>query len=296
MSVSATYPFMGPKAWHRTIVAIVAIVPFLFTGLALWFLWGQHVSWLDLGLLIGFQVMTVMGISLGYHRMLTHGAFQAKAPVRFALLFAAIQSLQGGPATWAATHRRHHALADREGDPHSPLEGLWHSHFGWLWKGNLVSRGRAYDKLMQDPIVRFFERTQLLWFGLTFVIPGFIALAITGSWAAFGSGVLWGGAVRVFLVHHVTWSVNSVCHAFGTRPYKSPDLARNNAMFGLLSFGESWHNNHHAFPSSAYLGHRWYQFDPGRYVLAVLRRLRLVDRVVIPNREERRARSKKEAA
>ena len=166
---------------------------------------------------------------------------------------------------------------------------------GWLWKGNLVHSGPAYDRLMRDPMIRFFEKTQFFWYAMTFVMPGLLALAIVGTWGAFWQGALWGGAVRVFLMHHITWSINSICHAWGTRPYTSPDVARNNAIFGVLGYGEGWHNNHHAFPDSAHIGHRWYQIDLGRYVLAVLRPFKLVYDLKLPSREERMARSVKAA-
>ncbi len=295
-AVDTAYPFIGRHLGHKITVTLAAIIPFALTIFAIVQLWGSHVTWLDLGLLFILQATAGIGITLGFHRLLAHGAYKASAPVRFVLLLMGVTALQGGPAAWAATHRRHHARADQPGDPHSPLEGFWHAHFGWLPKGNLVHKGPAHAKLMQDPVVAFLERTQLLWIVLSFIVPGAIAFAVMGTWGAFWQAVLWGGVVRVFLVHHVTWSINSVCHTWGTRPYASPDVARNNAIFGVLGFGEGWHNNHHAFPKSAYLGHRWYQFDIGRYILVVLRALGLVRDVKVPSREERRARSAKAAA
>ncbi len=287
VSVDTTYPFMGPSLPQRLMVAFIAFVPLAAAITAIVFLFGSWVSWLDISLMFGAWAVGGLGISVAYHRLVAHGAFKASAPVRAVLIWMGIQTLQGGPATWAATHRRHHALSDKEGDPHSPLNGLWHSHFGWLWKGRLVHEGPAYKILMRDPVIRFFERTALFWFVMTFLIPGFIALAITGSWLAFATGVLWGGFVRVFIMHHVTWSINSICHTWGTRPYESPDIARNNVIFGLLGFGEGWHNNHHAFPNSAYLGHRWYQVDFGKYMLLAMKPFGLVHDLVVPSREER---------
>jgi stearoyl-CoA desaturase (Delta-9 desaturase) len=283
------YPFMGKNIGNRFAIALIVAVPFALTLFAIVRLWGMHVSWLDIGLLFGFLIMGGLGITLGYHRMTAHQAFKARTPVKILFLWMAAHALQGGPAAWSATHRRHHALSDKPGDPHSPLDGFVHAHFGWLWRGNLVHRGPAYDRLMADPVIRFFERTQLLWYILTFLLPGFIGLAVMGTWGAFWQAVLWGGAVRVFLGHHITWSINSVCHTFGTRPYDSPDVARNNALFGWVGYGEGWHNNHHAFPNSAYIGHRWYQVDLGKYVLFALRPFRLVYDLHIPTRAERLA-------
>lgn len=289
MGHESTYPFVGAKRVNQTIVTVVAGVPFLLTGLAIYLAWGNHLSWLTVGLWLGMQLIGGMGITLGYHRMLTHKAFKARAPVKAVLLWAGLQALQGGPASWASTHRRHHALADKDGDPHSPLDGLWHAHVGWMLKGNLVHNGPAHDRMMRDPMVRFFEKTQVLWYVLTFLLPAGIAYAVTGSWAAFGQAALWAGAVRVFLMHHTTWSINSICHAWGTRPFDSPDVARNNAIFGVLGFGEGWHNNHHAFPDSAHIGLRWYQFDLGNYVLAPLRWTRLAYDVRLPSKQDRAA-------
>lgn len=291
-TIDKVYPFIGKTTGQRIAVLAVAVLPMVFTLMAIALLWGRYVGWLDIALLLGFWAIAGMGVSVGYHRMTAHKAFKAPAPVRAVLLWMSLQALQGGPATWAATHRRHHALSDQPGDPHSPLDGLWHAHVGWMWKGNLVHDGPVYKKLMQDPLIRFFERTQGIWYALTFVLPGLIGLAVTQTWMGGVQAALWGGAVRVFMGHHITWSINSICHTFGTRPYDSPDVARNNAFFALVGFGEGWHNNHHAFPRSAYLGHRWYQVDLGKYLILALRPLRLVRDVVVPTREERMAKRK----
>ncbi len=290
MGHESTYPFLGRHRGNQVAVTLVALIPFLLTFVAIGWAWGTSLSWPIVAIWMGMQFIGGMGITLGYHRMLTHGAFKARGPVKAVLIWAGLQALQGGPASWAATHRRHHALADQPGDPHSPLEGLWHAHIGWMVKGNMVHSGPAYDRLMRDPVVRFFEKTQLLWYILTFLGPALIAFAWLGTFSAFLQGALWAGAVRVFLMHHTTWSINSICHAWGARPYESPDVARNNAIFGVLGFGEGWHNNHHAFPDSAYLGHRWYQFDLGKYVLLALRPFKLVYALKVPTKEERLAR------
>jgi stearoyl-CoA desaturase (Delta-9 desaturase) len=275
-------------------MVLVAVIPFVLTAFAIAVLWRQHVGWLDLGLLFGMWFVIALGVTLGFHRMLAHGAFHAKAGLRFVLLALATMSFQGGPATWAATHRRHHARADRPGDPHSPMEGLFHAHLGWLLKGRLVAGGVVHERLMRDPVVRFIERTQLFWMGFGLVLPGLIAWAVTSSIVAGLYGLLWGGAVRVFLQHHTTWAVNSIGHAWGTRPYKAPDAARNNVLVALFSFGEGWHNNHHAFPSSAYIGHRWYQFDLGKQLIRLFAWTRLITDVRYPDREEQEKRRRVE--
>ncbi len=280
----ATYPFLGKSVMNRIMVTAAAFIPFALLWFGIAWAIGNGTHWAPFVALALFTMLSGLGITLGYHRLLAHGAFKASAPVRFILVWMGGLALQGGPASWAATHRRHHALADRPGDPHSPLEGLWHAHWGWLYKGNLVHAGPGHERLMRDPVVRFLERYQLAVYVSGFILPGLLTWSLGGT---FWSGVLWGGAIRVFTVHHTTWSINSICHAWGTRPYESPDVARNNAIFGWLGFGEGWHNNHHAFPKSAYLGHRWYQFDLGKVVLLVLKPLGLVRDLHIPSREER---------
>ncbi|MGB0651825.1 MAG: acyl-CoA desaturase [Thermoplasmatota archaeon] len=287
MSDSSTldrvYPFIGRHRGHQAAVVIAALLPLTLLAFGIVWAWGWGVTWLDLALLFVFQGIAGLGITVGYHRLLAHGAFKAPKVVRGILLVMGLSALQGSPASWAATHRRHHAAADRPGDPHSPLEGFWHAHFGWLPKGNLVHSGPGHEKLMADPVVAFLERTQWFWLVGSLLAPGFVALAITGgSWGAFASASLWAGGVRVLLVHHVTWSINSVCHVWGTRPYTTTDQARNNVIFGLLGFGEGWHNNHHAHPRSAYLGHRWYQIDAGGYLVRTLKLLGLAKDVQRP--------------
>lgn len=289
-TIESSFPYRKPHFGYTLVMIFVAVIPFLLTGFAIVMTWQQHVTWLDLGLMLGMWVAIAMGVTLGFHRMLAHGSFHARAPVRFILLALATLSFQGGPATWAATHRRHHARADQPGDPHSPMEGLFHAHLGWLLKGRLVSRGVVHERLMRDPVVRFIERTQVFWMLFGLVLPGLLAFAITGSLVAGLYGALWGGAVRLFLQHHTTWAVNSLGHAWGTRPYKAPDEARNNVLVAIFSFGEGWHNNHHAFPGSAYIGHRWYQFDLGKVLIKVMAWMRLVTQVHYPDRSEREAR------
>lgn len=286
-TVDTVYPFRENRWWHKLAVVLVATIPLGLLGLAVWTFWGANLTWWHLGVLLIGQSIAGLGITLGYHRMTAHGAFKAKAPVRAVLLAMAMTALQGGPASWAATHRRHHARADREGDPHSPLEGFFHAHFGWMVRGRFVESGPAYEQLMKDPLIRFFEKTQLAWYVASFIVPGIIVGSILGTWGAFWTGVLWGGVVRVATVHHVTWSINSICHVMGTRPYDSPDVARNNAVFGVLGWGEGWHNNHHAFPNSAYLGHRWYQVDLGKYLLIVLTWFGLATDLHIPDRQQK---------
>jgi stearoyl-CoA desaturase (delta-9 desaturase) len=193
---------------------------------------------------------------------------------------------------WCAVHRRHHQHSDRDGDPHSPhlhgegvmgvAKGMFHAHFGWLFKSESVGQARSVPDLLSDKMLVFVDRFFWLWFLLGWIIPGLICLAINQTFASFLSGVLWGGLVRTSLLHHVTWSINSVCHVWGSRPYASPDESRNNPIFGLLAFGEGWHNNHHAFPTSARHGLKWWQIDLTWWTLWVFEKVGLIWNVRLP--------------
>jgi stearoyl-CoA desaturase (Delta-9 desaturase) len=203
---------------------------------------------------------------VGYHRMLTHRSFEAHPVLRFILMACGSMAVEGGALSWSSIHIEHHAMVDTEDDPHSPLEGFFHSHLGWMWNG-FIAKPETYGSwLMKDRMVMFFERTFFLWVGLGFIIPYLI-----GGW----QGVLWGGLVRVFLCHHVTWSVNSVCHTFGKKMFETEDLSTNQWLVGLLAFGEGWHNNHHAFPRSAFHGMRWWQIDISAYIIRLFEKLGL---------------------
>jgi stearoyl-CoA desaturase (Delta-9 desaturase) len=261
---------MQSIAANRYVVLVFVMVPFLATLFAVWLLWERAVHWSDLILLVSGYTLVVLGVGMGFHRMLTHRSFRPHPVVKILLLMLGSMALEGPALEWAATHLKHHARADQEGDPHSPVEGLFHAHIGWVFY-NFSSDPQIYcSSLMADPIVSFMSRTFALWVILSLVIP--FAL---GGW----TGLLWGGLVRIFLVHHVTWSVNSICHTFGRREFETRDRSRNEWIVGLLAFGEGWHNNHHAFPRSAFHGLRWWQFDLSGYLTWLLERLGLVQEV-----------------
>jgi stearoyl-CoA desaturase (delta-9 desaturase) len=204
---------------------------------------------------------TALGITIGYHRMLTHRSFETHPAVRFLFLVLGSMAIEGPALDWASIHIKHHANSDDDDDPHSPLHGFFHAHSGWFVSG-FEAEPEVYGKwLLKDRMVMFASKTFFLWAALGFVIP-----YLLGGW----TGVLWGGLVRVFLTHHVTWSVNSVCHTFGRRMFDTNDMSRNHWLVGLLAFGEGWHNNHHAFPRSAFHGLRWWQFDLSAYIIRAL--------------------------
>ncbi len=254
----------------RYVVLVAVVVPFLATLLAIWLLWERAVHWSDLALLAAFYSLAALGVTIGLHRMLTHRSFQPHPVVKFILLVFGSMAVEGPALEWAATHIKHHAHSDHEGDPHSPVDGFFHAHMGWMFKSSLADPNIYCRNLVKDPIVVFVSRTFLLWMILSLVIPFAI-----GGW----TGLLWGGLVRIFLTHHVTWSVNSICHTFGRREFETKDQSRNEWIVGLLAFGEGWHNNHHAFPRSAFHGMHWWQFDLSGYVIWMLERIGLVREV-----------------
>ncbi len=267
-------------------------VPFFSLFFAIWLAWGHGVGLLEISLMVGMYSFTILGITVGYHRLFTHKAYEAGPVTRAVLALAGSMAGQGPIIEWCALHRRHHQHSDRDGDPHSPhlhghgiiamFKGMFHAHFGWLFEAEPAGLARAVPDLIADPILRFIDKFFWLWFLLGWIIPGLIATTFHHTWAAFLSGILWGGLVRTSLLHHVTWSINSVCHIWGTRPYSSPDESRNNALFGLLAFGEGWHNNHHAFPTSARHGLKWWQIDLTWYTIKVLEKCRLIWNVRLP--------------
>jgi stearoyl-CoA desaturase (delta-9 desaturase) len=280
-AVANTQPDLEKSLGVKIAVLVVVIAPFIGTIYAMTMLWQQYVHLTDVSLMLVFYVLSGLGITVGFHRMLTHKSFETSRPVKAILMIMGCLALEGDPMTWASTHIQHHAHSDGEDDPHSPLEGLWHAHVGWLF--NYAHNINVYGSwLKRDKTVVWVSRYWLLWAGLGLLIPTLI-----GGW----SGFIWGGLVRIFLTHHITWSVNSICHTFGGRDYNTRDASRNNFIVGLLAFGEGWHNNHHAFPRSAFHGLRWYQIDISGYLISALERVGLVWNVFRVKPEDERKRS-----
>jgi len=261
---------MKPMGNAKPFVLVIVTVPFLGTVLAIALLWQRAIQWSDLALLVTMYTLNAFGLTIGYHRMLTHRSFQPHPAVKAVLLVLGAMAVASPPIEFAATHIKHHAESDREGDPHSPLEGLFHSHLGWLFKDRFADPQVYCRHLLRDAIVVFVNRSFLLWVVLSLAIP-----FVLGGW----TGLLWGGFVRIFLVHHFTFSVNSICHTFGKREFETNDRSRNQWLVALLAFGEGWHNNHHAFPRSAFHGLHWWQLDFSGYVIWTLERLGLAHEV-----------------
>jgi stearoyl-CoA desaturase (delta-9 desaturase) len=262
-----------PGLVFRAAVLITVLVPPLATLYAIWLLWQRWVGWGELALFVGLFLATGLGTTLGYHRLLTHRSFETRPFVKLLFLILGSMALQGRCIDWAAIHLKHHAMSDQEGDPHSPVEGLFHAHLGWIFGDDQPEREKYCKRLLADPLVVFVDRTALVWVVLGLVIPYAVA-----GW----HGLLWGGLVRIAFGNHVTWSVNSICHTFGKQPFNTGDHSRNNIWVAILAMGEGWHNNHHAFPSMAYHGMGWRQFDLTAMVIRLLVRLRLAWNVKLP--------------
>ena len=293
--------------FQRRITLLFTLAPLAGVAFAIWRLWGTGISGVDFGLFLGFYLMTGLGITVGFHRLFTHRSFKAPTPVRVVLATMGSMAVEGDVVNWSATHRRHHAYADKFGDPHSPhlaqargakgvLLGLWHAHMGWLFDQDRTDPTAWAPDLAKDPAIARVARA-FPWLTLTtFLLPPVLGFAITGTLVGALTAFIWGSLVRVFLLHHVTWSINSICHFYGKEAYRAHDESRNVALMGPISFGESWHNNHHAFPWSARLGLRAWEIDPGWYLIRALKALHLVRDVKTPTRkqlEERRIRAPK---
>ncbi|MGR3871519.1 acyl-CoA desaturase [Streptomyces graminifolii] len=266
------------------ITAAIVVLPFVGLGLAGWLLWGRLIHPVDIVLAAVLYTVTGLGVTVGFHRGLTHGSYRAIRPVRIALAVAGSMSFQGDVIGWVATHRRHHAFTDRPGDPHSPyrygthlrgqLHGLFDAHVGWLFRNEQTPPERYAPDLVADPDIRAVSRA-FPWLCLvTLALPFGLGWAIGGSWLYGVTGLLWAGLVRIALLHHVTWSVNSLCHMIGERPFRTRrhDRATNLWPLALLSFGESWHNLHHAEPTSARHGVDRGQIDPSAAVIRLMER------------------------
>lgn len=281
-------------SWSVRITNFIAILlPFLGLIAAALLLWGWGFDWLHLGLLVGMYFMTGLGITIGFHRLFTHRAFETTRPIKLLLAVLGCMAVQGPILRWVATHRRHHQHSDHADDPHSPhlhghgvrglFRGLWHSHMGWMFRPDAPNLVRYVGDLVQDRLIRKISALFPLWAAVGLMIPTALGGLLTQSWTGALLGFIWGGLVRVFFVHHVTWSINSVCHLWGSRPFRCQDESRNNLLFGILAWGEGWHNNHHAFPTSARHGLAWWQVDMSYVIIRALAVVGLAWNLRIPS-------------
>jgi stearoyl-CoA desaturase (Delta-9 desaturase) len=287
---------------HRNINIAAVVLPFVAFLAAIPLLWNAWIGPLHLALLVVMYVVSTLGITVGFHRLLTHRAFQTFKPVEYAFAICGSMAVEGPVIGWVTDHRRHHAHSDEDGDPHSPhvgkdgeeatpLTGLWHAHVGWLFDHpTAVDAERHAPDLLDDRGMRVISRLFPLWVTLGLLIPFAIGWALTGELAAGLAALFWAGLVRVFLVHHVTFSINSICHFFGRRRFATDDESTNVFWLAIPSLGESWHHNHHAFPRSATHGLRWWEVDIGGLFVRTMRRLGLAWNVVriTPARQRQR--------
>jgi len=280
---------------HRTITGLVTGLPVLALGIVVWQAWNNLLRPSDIVVFVIVYVLTGLGVTVGFHRLLTHRSFKTGPVVRGALAILGSAAIEGPAISWVADHRKHHAFSDQPGDPHSPhvdhgvgwvgsLRGLLHAHVGWLFRHDQRgARARYTPDLVADPLIRFVDRTFVVWALAGLAVPFALGYAIGGTLATALTGLLWGGAVRLLVLHHVTYSINSICHAFGRRAFGTSDESRNVFWLALPSFGESWHNNHHAFPTSATHGLGRWQLDPSALVIRGLERCGLAWDVVRPS-------------
>jgi stearoyl-CoA desaturase (delta-9 desaturase) len=295
---------MGEMTKTEKIANLGAVVlPFVAALAAIVLLWNRVVSPRDLEIAAVMYLLTAIGITVGFHRLLTHRSFQTSKPTEYTFAVLGSMAVQGPAISWVADHRKHHAHTDEEGDPHSPhvghdggvrgvLAGLWHAHSGWL----MSTQGRADWKryaadLYEDRGMRTISRQFVPLVLASLAIPALAGYIVSGTLAGAATGLLWGGLVRIFFVHHVTWSVNSVCHYFGTRRFDTDDHSTNVFWLALPSLGESWHHNHHAFPRSAVHGLRRWEIDPSALIIGAMEKLGLAWNVVriSPERQAQRA-------
>ena len=297
---------------HKSLILGAVILPLLGMIAVIIMSWQfGMMSWLNLAMLIGGWYLTGLGVTVGFHRMLTHGSFEARPWVyKFWTILGSL-SVEGSPIDWCMVHRKHHRFSDDHGDPHSPhlhgegwwnsIKGFFHSHTGWMLKSNWSKKERQkyVPDLMKDPFLVSIDKYYYWWVTATLVIPmvlgGIFALfyepTLIGVLKGAGLGFLWGGLARVCLSHHMTWSINSICHIFGSQDFKSSDDSRNNLFFGIFSHGEGWHNNHHAFPTSARHGLKWWQIDLSWMIIRGMEKLGLVWNVKLPTERQMEARA-----
>ncbi|HEX3874519.1 MAG TPA: fatty acid desaturase [Solirubrobacteraceae bacterium] len=300
---SAGLQVMANQRAERIANAAVVIAPFLLLFVAGWLAWGGLLHWQDLVVMAITYLLTGLGVTVGYHRLFTHRSFKTGKAVRMAFAILGSAAIEGSVIEWVATHRMHHRFSDKEGDPHSPhvghgsgwrgaVRGLIHAHVGWTFRGidRACTKHYAPD-LLADPVVSFVNRTFVVWLLAGLAFPALLGFALTGTFVGALTGFLWGGAVRAFFLHHATFSINSLCHFFGNRKFETGDYSRNLTWLAIPTLGEAWHNNHHAFPTSACHGLGRWQLDPSAWVISALEATGLAWDVIkiSPARQESKA-------
>ncbi|RCG31264.1 acyl-CoA desaturase [Sphaerisporangium album] len=267
-----------PKSnFERVLLVVFVSVPFLALLAAIPLAWGSFLSWTDVAITAVFYMISGLGVTVGFHRYFTHGSFKANRPLKIALALAGSLSLEMGVIDWVATHRRHHKYSDKEGDPHSPwrfgndwkalTKGLLFAHIGWMFSSERTNQERFAKDLISDKDVNRIHKLFPWLVAASLILPGVIGGLVTWSVTGALTAFFWGSLVRIALLHHVTWSINSVCHVFGDEAFEVRDKSRNVWWLAIPSFGESWHNLHHCDPTSARHGALKGQIDPSARVI-----------------------------
>lgn len=278
---------------QQRVAFLTIVVPAVGAVAAVYWAFSRGVSAASLVVFAVLYLLTTTGLTVGFHRLFTHKAFKPCRPIKAVLAVLGMMAAQGPVLFWVASHRRHHAFSDTKDDCHSPcmsgaslggrIRGLWHAHFGWMLKGEITNVPMFAKDLLQDQIVTTLNRYYTLWVLMGLAIPTAIGAITPGGWEGAMEGLLWGGLFRIFFVHQITWGLNSLNHVFGVRRYASDDNSRNIGWLALITMGEGWHNNHHAYPSSAKFGHKWWELDLGFAVIRSLQVLGLCTDVQYPN-------------
>ena len=284
------------KAQKVHAIAVVMLSALGFFLAAILAFYGYYPGMTEWVLMTVFFVIGGLGISIGYHRFLTHQSFKAHPAIKVMLAIMGSMSMQGTLLFWVALHRRHHELSDKPGDPHSPyimedgspisssFKGILHSYIMWSFDHSVPNSAYYARDLMKDSTLSVINRLYFFWVFLGLLLPALIGLCVYGHWIGALQGFIWGGAIRIFLGHNKIWCITSLTHIFGSRDFNSRDKSTNNFLLSFFTLGESWHNNHHAFPRAAILQFRWYQIDISGYFILLLEKVGLVSNVHRPTK------------
>lgn len=288
LTISSSYL----QTLYRRLTLVTVLIPFTGSLVAIGLLWNSMLSPLDIELLVSMYVLTTLGIEVGFHRHFSHHAFQTTTAVQVILAILGSMAAQGGVIYWVATHRRHHQYSDLPGDPHSPLlhgdgirgrlHGLWHAYVGWLLTGEITNSMLFAKDMLRDPVIVKVNKLHQLWVILGLAIPTVLGGVLTWTWMGAFQGFIWGGLVRVFLGHQTAWLNVSMSHSYGSRSFETNDGSTNNIWLAIPTWGQSWHNNHHAFPNSAIGGLEWWQIDLGAWTIRLLEFAGLVWNIKLP--------------
>lgn len=296
--------------WPQQIAMFLSSVgPIVGLVVAIVLLWHKgpaSVGCPEIAVMLGMYALAGFGVTIGFHRLITHKAFETYRPIRLYLAICGSIAAQGAVIRWTATHRKHHQSSDQEGDPHSPhihgdsawdlLRGIWHAQMGWLFHRDPANTANGVRDLTSDPAMLLIDKLYFFWVFFGMALPGGIVWLWTGTAWGFISGAIWGGIVRICLMQHVTWSINSICHVWGARPFQTHDHSANNPICAVLALGEGWHNNHHAFPTSARHGLQWWQFDSSWLIIQTMGLLGLAWQIRTPSENAMETKSIDQAA